>query len=72
MVFFYDFQLAKHWSPSLKDAPLAEDMNKICATLRPPMTIFFMAGASFYLDFQWLITSVKSLLKIYKAMIRSC
>ena len=66
MVLFYDFQLTKHWFPSLQDAPLAEDMNKICATFRPPMTFFLMTGASFYLDFQWHITSAKSLLKIYK------
>ena len=41
-----DLKLTKHWFSSFQDVILAEGMNEICATLRPPMTIFLMAGAS--------------------------
>ena len=40
-----DLKLTKHWFSSFHWAPLQEGMNEICATFRPPITIFLMAGA---------------------------
>ena len=40
-----DLKLTKHWFSSFQWAPLQEGMNEICATFRPPITIFLMAGA---------------------------
>ena len=40
-----DLKLTKHWFSSFQWVPLQEGMNKICATFRPPITIFLMAGA---------------------------
>ena len=45
-ILLQDLELTKHWFSSFQDVILAEGMNGICATLRPPMTIFLMAGAS--------------------------
>ena len=45
-ILLQDLKLTKHWFSSFQDVILAEGMNGICATLRPPMTIFLMAGAS--------------------------
>ena len=46
LILLQDLKLTKHWFSSFQDVVLAEGMNVICATLRPPMTIFLMAGAS--------------------------
>ena len=46
LILLQDLKLTKHWFSSFQDVILAEGMNVICATLRPPMTIFLMAGAS--------------------------
>ena len=46
LILLQDLKLTKHWFSSFQDVILAEGMNGICATLRPPMTIFLMAGAS--------------------------
>ena len=35
----------KYWFSSFQWVPLQDDMNEICATFRPPITIFLMAGA---------------------------
>ena len=40
-----DLKLTKHWFSSFQWVPLQEGMNEICATFRPPITIFLMAGA---------------------------
>ena len=49
-----DFKLTKHWFSSFQWGPLLEGMNGIFATLRPPITIFLMAGTltSIALDMQ--------------------
>ena len=39
-----DFKLTKHWFSSFQKGPLPGGMNEIFATLRPPITIFLMAG----------------------------
>ena len=38
-ILLQDLKLTKHWFSSFQDVILAEGMNGICATLRPPMTI---------------------------------
>ena len=40
-----DLKLTKHWFSSFQWVPLQEGINDICATFRPPITIFLMAGA---------------------------
>ena len=40
-----DLKLIKHWFSSFQWVPLQEGMNEICATFRPPITLFLMAGA---------------------------
>ena len=39
-----DLKLTKHWFSSFQWGPLLEGMTGIFATLRPPITIFLMAG----------------------------
>ena len=46
LILLQDLKLTKHWFSRFQDIILAEGINGICATLRPPMTIFLMAGAS--------------------------
>ena len=54
-----DLKLTKHWFSSFQWVPLQEGMNEICATFRPPITIFLMAGAlpttprAFSISFQY-------------------
>ena len=51
LILLQDLKLTKHWFSSFQDVILAEGINGICATLRPPMTIFLMAGASTNIQF---------------------
>ena len=44
-ILLQDLKLTKHWFSSIQWVPLQEAMNEICATFRPPITIFLMAGA---------------------------
>ena len=44
-ILLQDLKLTKHWFSSIQWVPLQEGMNEICATFRPPITIFLMAGA---------------------------